>query len=55
VEPPETPGRFIRFVDPHGNRYCQFRDHTQRFPQNTDWIEAANAIDQWLRTGPKPG
>jgi hypothetical protein len=27
---------------------------TQRFPQNTDWNEAARVIDQWIRTGPKP-
>ena len=51
----QNPEPVIRFVDLHGNRYYQFRDHTQRFPQNTDWIEAANAIDQWLRTGPKSG
>jgi len=49
-----NPEPIIRFVDLHGNRYYQFRDHTQRFPASTDWNEAATAIDQWLRTGPKP-
>jgi predicted nucleotide-binding protein len=49
-----NPEPVIRFVDLHGNRYYQYRHHTQRFPHNTDWIEAANAIDQWLRTGPRP-
>lgn len=48
------PEPVIRFVDLHGNRYYQFRDHTQRFPANTDWSQAATAIDQWLRTGPSP-
>jgi predicted nucleotide-binding protein len=42
----------IRFVDLHGNRYYQFRDHTQRFPGNTDWTGALTAIDEWLRRGP---
>jgi hypothetical protein len=42
----------IRFVDLHGNRYYVFRDHTQRFPPNTDWPRAMTDIDQWLRTGP---
>ncbi len=46
-----NPAPVIRFVDLHGNRYYQYRDHTQRFPPNTDWIQAATAIDQWLRTG----
>jgi hypothetical protein len=48
------PEPVIRWVDLHGNRYYQFRDHTQRFSQNADWIEAATTIDQWLRTGPQP-
>lgn len=48
------PEPIIRFADLHGNRYYQFRHHTQRFPQNTDWPAAAAAIDQWLRTGPNP-
>jgi hypothetical protein len=42
----------IRFLDLHDNRYYQYRDYTQRFPANTDWSQAATAIDQWLRTGP---
>jgi hypothetical protein len=46
------PSPVIRFVDIHGNRYYQFRDHTQRFPANTDWTQALTAIDEWLRTGP---
>lgn len=50
-----NPEPVIRFVDLHGNRYYQFRHHTQRFLPNADWIQAATAIDQWLRTGPKPG
>ena len=47
-----TPEPVIRFVDLHGNRYYQYHDHTQRFPANTDWSQAATAIDQWLGTGP---
>jgi len=47
-----NPEPVVRFVDLHGNRYYQYRDHTQRFPANTDWSQAATAIDQWLRTGP---
>jgi predicted nucleotide-binding protein len=49
-----NPEPVIRFVDLHGHRYYQFRHHTQRFPQNTDWPHAVSAIDQWLRTGPSP-
>jgi predicted nucleotide-binding protein len=52
VNPQIHPEPAIRFVDLHGNRYYQFRDHTQRFPANTDWVQAVNAIDEWLRTGP---
>lgn len=52
VNPQIHPEPVIRFVDLHGNRYCQFRDHTQRFPANTDWTQALTAIDKWLRTGP---
>jgi len=44
----------MRFVDWHGNLYYQYRHYTQRFPQNTDWGEAARVIDEWIRTGPKP-
>jgi len=39
---------------PSSHLYYQFRHHTKRFPQNTDWIKAATDIDQWLRTGPNP-
>jgi len=42
----------IRFVDLHGNRYYQFRDHTQRFPASADWPEAVTEIAKWLGTGP---
>jgi len=54
---PETAPKaspLMRFVDWHGNLYYQYRHYTQRFSQNTDWHEAAQAIDQWIRTGPKP-
>jgi hypothetical protein len=50
--PDATP--LMRFVDWHGNLYYQYRNYTKRFPQNTDWSEAARVIDQWIRTGPKP-
>ena len=52
ASPQIRPEPIIRFVDLHGNRYYQFRDHTQRFPANTDWPQALTAIDEWLRTGP---
>jgi len=44
----------MRFVDWHGNYYYQYKHYTQRFGQNTDWIKAAQALDEWIRTGPKP-
>jgi hypothetical protein len=44
----------MRFVDWHGNLYYQYKHYSQRFPQNTDWIEAAQVLDEWIRTGPKP-
>lgn len=44
----------MRFVDWHGNLYYKYRHYTQRFRQNTDWIEAAQVLDEWIRTGPKP-
>ena len=43
----------MRFVDWHGNLYYQYKHYTQRFPQNTDWIKAAQVLDEWIRTGPK--
>ncbi len=49
-----NPEVVIRFVDQHGNRFYQFRLHTQRFPGRTDWIDAMKVIDLWLRTGPNP-
>jgi hypothetical protein len=50
--PGATP--IMRFVDWHGNLFYQYRHYTQRFSQSTDWHDAAQAIDQWIRTGPKP-
>jgi hypothetical protein len=44
----------MRWVDWHGNRYYQYRHYTERFGQDTEWLEAAQKIDQWIRTGPKP-
>ena len=52
VSPHIRPEPAIRFIDLHGNRYYQFRDHTQRFSSDIDWPQALAAIDQWLRTGP---
>lgn len=43
----------IKFVDWHGNLYYQYRRYTERFPQNTDFTQAAVKIDKWIRTGPK--
>lgn len=44
----------MRFVDWRGNLYYQYRHYTKRFSQNTDWSKVAQAIDEWIRTGPKP-
>lgn len=44
----------IKFVDWHGNLSYQYRHYTERFPPNTDFIDAAIKIDEWIRTGPKP-
>jgi predicted nucleotide-binding protein len=52
VNPQISPEPAIRFVDLHSNLYYQFRDHTQRFPANTDWPHALTDIDDWLRSGP---
>jgi hypothetical protein len=49
--PKATP--IIRFIDWHGNRYYQYKHFTQRFSQNTSWEQAAPALDEWIRTGPK--
>jgi hypothetical protein len=43
----------MKFVDWHGNLYYQYRHYTQRFSQNTDFNQAWQAIDMWIRTGPK--
>jgi hypothetical protein len=44
----------VRFTDWHGNRYYQFRHYTERFGPDTDWHEAARALDELIRTGPEP-
>ncbi len=44
----------IRFVDWRGNLYFQYKHYTERFPQNTDFHDAAVKIDKWIRTGPNP-
>ena len=44
----------VRFIDWHGSLYYQFRHYTERFPQNTDFSEAARKIEEWMGTGPKP-
>jgi hypothetical protein len=49
-----NPRPIMKFVDWHGNLYYQYRNYTQRFGQNTDFSEAAQVIDLWIRTGPKP-
>jgi hypothetical protein len=51
MAPRATP--IMRFVDWHGNLYYQYRHYTKRFSQNTRWEQAAQAIDEWIRTGPK--
>ncbi len=48
------PYPIVRFTDRHDNRYYVYRQHTQRFPHNTDWPAAAVQLDQSIRTGPKP-
>jgi len=50
------PGEYpiVRWVDWHGNRYYQYRHYTERSGQNTDFLQAAQTIDVWIRTGPKP-
>jgi hypothetical protein len=54
--PPQThdAGSIVRFTDRNGNLYYSYRGYTRRFGQNTDFIDAANQLDQWIRTGPKP-
>jgi hypothetical protein len=54
--PERAPGAapIMRFADWHGNRYYQYRGYTERFGQNTDWLDAAQKLDEWIRTGPKP-
>lgn len=49
-----NPHPIMKFVDWHGNLYYQYRHYTERFSHNTDFGEAAQAIDLWIRTGPKP-
>ena len=45
----------LRFVDWRENLYYQYRHYTQRFSQNTDFTQAAQKIDEWIKTGPSPG
>jgi hypothetical protein len=49
-----TAAPIMKFVDRHGNLYYQYRHYTQRFSQNTSFEQAAQALDEWIRTGPKP-
>ncbi len=44
----------MRWVDWQGNFYYQLRHYTMRFPPSTDFGEAANVIDVWVRTGAGP-
>jgi hypothetical protein len=53
LKPQDVP--VIRFVDWHGNRYYQYEHYTERFPRTADWPDAIRQIDQWIRTGPRPG
>jgi len=48
------PAPIMRFVDWHGTLYYQYRHYTQRFGQSTRWEQAAQVLDEWIRTGPKP-
>jgi hypothetical protein len=54
--PPQTHDAtaIVRFTDRNGNLYYSYRGYTRRFRQNTEFIDAANQLDQWIRTGPKP-
>jgi hypothetical protein len=52
--PAELEKPIVRWVDWRGNLYYQYRDYTDRFSPNTEWIEAATKIDEWIRIGPKP-
>jgi hypothetical protein len=49
-----TAAPIMRFVDWHGNLYYQYRHYTKRSGQNTTWEQGAQALDEWIRTGPKP-
>ncbi len=50
IVPPQC-GTATRFA---GFRYYQYRHYTERFGQNTEYLEAALKLDEWIRTGPKP-
>ena len=54
--PPQTHDAMaiVRFADRNGNLYYSFRGCTRRFPQNSEFIDAAAQLDGWIRTGPKP-
>ena len=48
------PTSIIRFTDRNGNLYYSYRGYMRRFRQNTEFIDAAMQLDQWIRTGPQP-
>jgi hypothetical protein len=52
--PREVAYPIMRWVDGRGNLYYQFRQHTMRFSQSTDFGDAASTIDKWIRTGATP-
>jgi hypothetical protein len=54
--PPGTHGAtsIVRFTDRNGILYYSYLGYTRRFGQNTDFIDAATQLDQWIRSGPKP-
>jgi hypothetical protein len=48
------PAPVVRWTDRHGSLYYSYRQRTERFPADTDWIPAALKLEQWTRTGPQP-
>jgi hypothetical protein len=44
----------MRWTDRQKNLYCQYKDHTMRFDQGTDWGQAVAAVEEWIRQGPQP-
>ena len=49
----QEPFLIARFVDRHGTLYYRYREHTRRFPPDTNPQRAAEEIDKWIRTGPE--